>query len=121
MSPRRDAPGGGRTEKRARRRSLGKRSAGAHARVPSLGVAPIGHRFRPSPRNSSDSLHSRGAAPIARERNHVEQRRMYEQMLAGQLRYTRANARPMRGAEEPLLPIDEITAEPAQNLEQMPE
>jgi hypothetical protein len=30
---------------------------------------------------------------IARERNHVEQRRMYERLLAGQLRCTRAKAR----------------------------
>jgi hypothetical protein len=30
---------------------------------------------------------------IARERNHVEQRRMYERLLAGQLRCTRAEAR----------------------------
>lgn len=30
---------------------------------------------------------------IARERNHVEQRRMYERLLAGQLRCTRAEMR----------------------------
>jgi hypothetical protein len=33
---------------------------------------------------------------IARERNHVEQRRMYERLLAGQLRSTRATGRPRR-------------------------
>lgn len=40
---------------------------------------------------------------IARGRNQVEQRRMYERLLAGQLRCMRANARPIRGAEEPPL------------------
>ncbi len=34
---------------------------------------------------------------IARERNHVEQRRMYERLLAGQLRCTRAGWRPKEG------------------------
>ncbi len=37
---------------------------------------------------------------IARERNHVEQRRMYERLLAGQLRCTREKARPEAVAAE---------------------
>jgi hypothetical protein len=37
---------------------------------------------------------------IARERNHVEQRRMYERLLAGQLRCTRTEKRPAAGAVE---------------------
>ncbi len=57
---------------------------------------------------------------IAREPNHVEQRRMYERLLAGQLRCTRANVRPMRGNGEPLRPVVDLAAKPAQSPTQAP-
>jgi hypothetical protein len=42
---------------------------------------------------------------LARERNHVEQRRMYERLLAGQLRCARAKAESKKDAEEPQRPV----------------
>jgi hypothetical protein len=50
---------------------------------------------------------------LARERNHVEQRRMYERLLAGQLRCTRADMRRVAVAVEPRRPTPP-PEEPAQ-------
>lgn len=52
---------------------------------------------------------------IAREPNHVEQRRMYERLLAGQLRCTRAEMRRPPLAMEPQRPTP-APAEPEQTL-----